>query len=249
MRRILLTISAAALFSTPVAAGETIDPAREYPRCMALARDNPVQGWELALAWTSLGGGDPARHCAAVALIGQGKYEEAATRLESLAQESRAEPEIRAGMLAQAGQAWLMAGQVSRADAVQTAALALVPDDVELRIDRAVTLAEAGRHAEALVDLDAALAIDPGRADALSLRASAHRQTGNLAAALADAEAALKSDFSHAEAWLEYGLAKYLSGDAPAAREAWQRVLAMAPDGELAQLAQRNIEMLDISAP
>src|SRR5919108_545494 len=58
---------------------------REYEDCMTLARRVPADGYESALAWEGQGGGDPARHCAAVALIGMGKFTEAAERLESLA--------------------------------------------------------------------------------------------------------------------------------------------------------------------
>ena len=35
--------------------GEMIDNAKEYHHCIALARQKPDDGWEEALAWTSLG--------------------------------------------------------------------------------------------------------------------------------------------------------------------------------------------------
>ena len=91
-------------------AAEAIDPSVQYEHCVALARSKPDQGWEESLAWGSLGGGDEARHCGAVALFGLKQYAESAMRLEALAQTSRKAARLRAGMLAQAGQGWMMAG-------------------------------------------------------------------------------------------------------------------------------------------
>src|SRR3546814_7608799 len=69
----------------------------------------------------------------------------------------------RAALLAQAGQAWLRAEEPDRAYAVQTTALDLLATAgkpraaVEIRIDRAVTLAAKGRYWEAIDDLNLAL--------------------------------------------------------------------------------------------
>ncbi|HLN24958.1 MAG TPA: hypothetical protein VK558_13365, partial [Patescibacteria group bacterium] len=114
--------------------GQAIDQAVQYKHCVALARVKPEEGWEESLAWASLAGGDPARHCGAIALIGLKQYEEAATRLEELARDSHGAARLRAGMLAQAGQAWLLAKNTERAYAAQTAALGLVPGAPDLLI-------------------------------------------------------------------------------------------------------------------
>jgi len=79
--------------------------AAEYQRCMILARKRPQEGFETAIGWRSLGGGDAADHCAAVALIELEQYGEAAKRLERLAQISIEEPPVKAGLFDQAGQA------------------------------------------------------------------------------------------------------------------------------------------------
>src|SRR5437763_12418672 len=60
--------------------------AATYEQCMGLARSNPAEGWEKALAWRGDGGGHPAEHCAALALIGLRQYAEAGKRLEKLAE-------------------------------------------------------------------------------------------------------------------------------------------------------------------
>ena len=80
--------------------------AAEYQKCMTLARRRPQDGFEMAIGWRSLGGGDAADHCAAVALIELEQFGEAAKRLERLAQISIEEPPVKAGLYDQAGQPW-----------------------------------------------------------------------------------------------------------------------------------------------
>ena len=111
-----------------------------------------------------------------------------------LAEKSKQSNEIRAGLLAQAAQAWLLQGEPERAHAVQTAALKLTPNNPKLLIDRALTLAEAKNYWEAIDDLNAALAIEPNNADAYAFRASAYRMVSEDDLALDDAERALQID-------------------------------------------------------
>ncbi len=225
--------------------------ASRYNRCLARARARPVEGFEDALAWRDVGGGDPARHCAAVALLFLGRPEEAGERLEQLGQAMRARaPELRAQVLGQAGQAWLEAGRPERAHAAISAALAINPDDVELWIDRSQALAAAQNYQEAIDDLTRALAIDAaqgggGRADALAFRAAAHRYADDLDRAFADAERAVKLAPTLPEAWLERGILHRLRGDAPAARADWLRVLVLDGDGPSGDVARANIERLE----
>ncbi|HVI53245.1 MAG TPA: hypothetical protein VM661_18705 [Candidatus Sulfotelmatobacter sp.] len=226
--------------------GEVIDDAREYKHCIQLARQKPDDGWEEALAWTSLGGGEPARHCAAIALIGLKQYEEGATRLEALARDSHSAARLRAGMLAQAGQAWLLAKMPEKAYAAQSAALDLVPGAPDLLVDRAQSLAEAKNYRDALADLDKAVQADPKRVDALVFRASAKRFLDDLAGAEADLEAAKKLDPLYQDAWLESGMIKRLKGDDAGARQDWLKLLEIAPNSVSADTARRNIEMLDV---
>src|SRR5439155_15220551 len=112
--------------------------AATYERCMKLAQEDPPAARDLAETWRDRGGAHPADHCFAVALIGLKQYKEAAGRLEKLAQAMvHAPAALRAEVLGQAGQAWLLAGDVARAYAADTAAIELQPDDVDLLIDRA----------------------------------------------------------------------------------------------------------------
>ncbi|MBK1663134.1 hypothetical protein CKO38_03440 [Rhodospirillum rubrum] len=231
---------------------------RQYGACMALARSRPDQAFEKAGQWKALGGGVPARHCEAVALLGLKEYGEAARRLEALAEDVKLARGLRVDLLTQAGQAWLAVGDLSRAYANQTTALQLagaraqsgapalssvLPD---LYIDRAVTLAQAGRDDEATTDLTKALALQPASVTALVLRASAQRRQGRLTAARADAEAAVKRAPDDAEARLERGDVRLALGDRDGARADWLKVLELAPREGAADAARARIETLDL---
>ena len=222
-----------------------------YQDCMILARAAPADGCDSALAWASRGGGDGARHCAAVALIGLGQYREAAQRLERLAADLRA-ADLRAGdaalsfdVLVQAGQAWILAGDTARAHAVQSAALDIDPDNVELLLDRAITQATAENYWEAVDDLNRALDLAPGRPDLLILRASAYRTLDVLELARDDIALALTRAPNNPDALLERGMMRRLAGDDAGARDDWLRVIGLAEGTPSAETARANLEQLD----
>jgi tetratricopeptide (TPR) repeat protein len=107
---------------------------------MARARSDPAKAVGRAAAWERDGGDEGARHCAAVALLNSGEYEEAARRLESLAATTQKPGTVvKSELYAQAGQAWLIAGRAEEAVAVQTTALEIGGPQPELLIDRAIT--------------------------------------------------------------------------------------------------------------
>lgn len=225
---------------------QAIDGAQEYKACLTLAKKNPEAGWEEALAWQSLGGGEAARHCAAVALIGLGKYGEAASRLETLANESVREDSARAEMLAQAGQAWLLEGNILRADSAQRGALILAPGNPDLLLDHAVLLAQVNHYAEAVDVLSAVLRAQPNRVEALTLRGTAFRFLNNIPGAADDINQALKLDPDFPDALLERGILKRLEGDDKGARADWVRAIDLAPESETADLVRKNLEKLDV---
>lgn len=237
-----------ALVATSVAAQDAApaDQERAYATCMDLARGKPADALTGARAWQARGGGDAARHCGAVALIGLGRYDEAAVRLDALA--AGVDPtdiRLRVAVLAQAGQAWLLAADAERALAAQTAALELAPDTVDLLIDRSISLATLTRYREAVDDLDRALDLAPDRADILVLRASAYRYLDSPDRARGDVERALSLEPDNPEALLERGILKRLAGEPEAARSDWQRVLGIAKGSAAADSARGNLARLD----
>ncbi|HTT79915.1 MAG TPA: tetratricopeptide repeat protein [Stellaceae bacterium] len=224
--------------------------ATTYERCMNLARDDPAAAKKLAEDWHRRGGFHPAEHCYAVALIGLGDYREAAGRLEALAEAMTHAPAgLRAGVLDQAAQAWLLAGDTGRAYDDDSAALRLNPGDAALLVDRAEAAGAAHRYDKAIADLDRVLNADPRRLDALIYRATAYRELGKLAPALADIDAALKLAPESVPALLERGNILGIQGDVEGARRAWERVAALAPATAAAAAAKANLARLNLLGP
>jgi len=228
------------------AKAESLDNANKYQACITLAANDPDEAFDAALEWHDLGGGHGADHCAAVALIGLKFYKEGAERLERLALAIKAEKEFKAQLLGQAGQAWLLAGSFSRARDVQTAALELTPDSVELLIDRSQAKAADKLYFQAVDDLNQALELDPSRIDALIFRASAYRFLDNFDMALEDVDKALSMHPDQPDALLEKGNLHRLKGETDKARKAWLALLEAAPGSPAAEAAQGNIERMDV---
>ncbi len=223
--------------------------ARDYAACLALARSDPDQALARARTLWQSGAGAPSRHCVALALMAKGRHIEAAKTLEQLAKQGVKQGEVaviklRGEILAQAGQAWLMAGEGSRAIAAFTNAIAVRPGDPELLIDRAIAYGHEGRYGEAVEDLNRVLDIDQGRANAYLLRANAYRRLGRLGLAARDVGQALALKPDDGEALLERGIIRHLQNDSDGARRDWTHVLRAAPTSPAAAAAQRNLQML-----
>ena len=245
--------SRAALLSLLLLAGGAApapeDDGAHYRRCLDEARSVPDKALAEADDWRRADGGFPAAHCAAVALFGLKRYAEAAQRFEDLAGAMmQRRPDLRAGALEEAGQAWLLAGKPAAARAAFDAALRFTPRDAELYIDRARADGAADAFRDAVDDLDAALAIDPGRADALVYRASAYRELGRLDRARADVGRALELVPDHVEGHLERGNIRRLDGDIAGARADWEEVERLAPDTPAAKAAADNLARLAAAA-
>ena len=226
------------------------DPARTYEYCMQLTRLHPDQALELASKWSAIGGGDRAGHCRALAFIGLKDYGQGASELEDLAQKSKGAATLRADLLEQAGQAWLLQGEPTRAYNAQTAGLKLAPEDspqhLLLLVDRAATLAEGAKFKDAIVDLDAALALQPDHSDALAFRATARRNLGDLDGALIDAEHAVRSDAKNVNALLERSNIYRMKGRLNEARQDWVVIVQLAPTSDAANAARADMERADI---
>jgi tetratricopeptide (TPR) repeat protein len=219
--------------------------AETYARCMKLARQKPREAQSLAQAWLAHGGAHPADHCAAVALIALGEYQEGAARLQTLAQAMTTAPAaLRANVYDQAGQAWLLAGDPVRAYAAAGKAVAIEPSDPDLLIDRAEAAASAGYYDRAVEDLDRVLKARPDRVDALIYRASAYRALERLDPARADIDKALAEAPRSAAALLERGNIRRLEGDAAGARGDWEEVGHIAPGSPADIAARANLERL-----
>lgn len=218
-----------------------------YRACIALTTSKPEDAFETALAWRDRGGGFPARHCAALALVAMKQYDDAAARLEQLAQDmQKVGSDLQAEVLGQAGNAWLLAGQTDRARGNFTAGLGIQPNHPDLLIDRARAAAALGDFPAAIADLDRAISVDPRRAEAFAFRASAKRQTNDPRGAKADVAEALKRDPDEIEALLERGILRAAEGDQQGARADWLRVVTEGAGTPAAEAAQSNLEKMDL---
>jgi tetratricopeptide (TPR) repeat protein len=214
---------------------------------MSMAKTDPGAARDFAERWQTRGGAHPADHCYAVALVGLKQYKEGATRLETLAQAMGHAPNsLRAEVLDQAAQAWLLAGDPARAYAADTAALNLLPDDLDLLVDRAEAAGSEGWYDKAAADLDRVLKADPNRIDALIYRASANRALGKLDIALADIDRAVSLAPSSVAGLLERGDILRLKGDVNGARRDWVRVSQLAPGSAADAAAKTNMERLEL---
>jgi tetratricopeptide (TPR) repeat protein len=221
------------------------DDAAQYQKCLDAARKAPGDALKTAEDWRLSGGGFPADHCAAVALFQLGRYPEAALRFEELAGAMMQRgPDMRAGALQQAGQAWILANDPAKATLDFGAAMTFTPADPDLFIDRARAEAETHDWKAAIADLDQALKLSPGRADALVYRASAWRQLGNLDQARSDVAAALAAAPDDAAGLLERGIIRRLDGDAAGAGDDWRKIVKDAPDSPEANAAKANLARL-----
>lgn len=252
LRRTLLLTGVLIAFGFPAlpqsGAGTAIDHESEYAACMRLAQEAPADGYRSGVAWFEKGGDSPAEHCIAVALLQLGDYTEAATRLERVAGDDSLapRPETRAGILAQAGLAWVLAGDEGKAAAARDKALAITPDNVDLRIDRALSRVALEQYFEAIDDLNRALELAPRRIDALLVRASAYRYLDQIDLARDDVERALAIDADHPDALLERGVISRATGDKDAARKDFLAVLELTSDGPASDAARLNLEAMDV---
>jgi tetratricopeptide (TPR) repeat protein len=218
----------------------------KYQRCILLSKTDPDAAFDMSLAWQDFGGGEAAGHCIAAALVGLKIYNEAALRFETLAQSSRNDAPVRAGMLSQAAQAWLLDGNLERAQSILNAAILIQPDDPQLYVDRAVVYAEMKKFKEAIQDLSAALKRDQTLVDGYVFRASAYRRLKKLTPATSDIEQALRLDPKHSAGLLERGILRRIAGDKVGARKDWLHILKIAPGTPAAQSAQSNLEKMDV---
>ena len=217
----------------------------DYDRCLGMLSTDPQGAYAFADAWEATGGGDGATHCRALAEITLGAPEKGAEMMEKLANASQGQAAARAGLYGQADQAWLMAGEPSRAFGAATLALSLSPDDPGLLIDRSIASASLERYDEAVDDLTRALDLDPHRVDALVFRGAAWRHLNQMGLAQDDINRAFALDSENADVLLERGILRQRRGDRDGARRDWEHAIALAPSNATGDLAQQNLSLLE----
>lgn len=233
------------------------DESARYAACIQLTQNDPDTAFDRAIAWRDDGGGMPARHCAALALIGLRLYEEGATRLEELAVASgNATADLRTQILAQASTAWLDAGQEERALVPLDRAVTMGeqagiprPTQIMVRLDRAALLTSLQQDDKALADVQFALTQPTiavrQRIEALYIRASIFHGRGEHQAVVNDTTAALDWGGTKAGLYLIRAEAYAGLGYPDLARKDLLTFLTQEPDGKRSDTARLMLEKLE----
>lgn len=236
---LLVTSTAAATAQVSILDDTSIGGRNRYDNCLLLVRSEPQRALNAALDWEKMGNA-AGTHCAAVALVALRRYPDAAIKLDRLARVTSGAADS-AALYDQAGNAWLLARRPSDATTSFSSAIALLPGDPDLLVDRARAYALAVNWKAADADLSAALAKNPNRADLYVLRASARHAMGRKQDARADIDQALRVQPNSADALEQRGELKMEAGDSAGAQKDWQTVIAQSPRSSAAATARQNL--------
>lgn len=247
------------IMSTSVPVGAAAPPVltgeQRYRACMDRVATNAQAALDEARAWQKQGGGHPAGHCAAAAMMQLGQVQAAAQALQALADDpNERDRSLRASLFAQAAHAWLSADEPEKAQAAAQRGLDIVNDQPDLLVLHARALAEQRRFSDAVSDLNraidvwtadtAAVSTSVALADAYVFRASALRQMRAVDAAAADLKRALAIVPNHPEGLLELGIVNALQGDREGAKKAWMATIAADPKTPAAEEARINLDRI-----
>ncbi|MES2097240.1 MAG: tetratricopeptide repeat protein [Pseudomonadota bacterium] len=249
----MIILLALALQAAPDAAKATPDDKR-YAACLNLATSDPASAQSEAERFRIAGGGPRARQCLALAYAQEERWTEAATTFDAAARDADAAKDpLAARYWAQAGNAWLAAGDAVKAHAALTTALAAGTlsgqDKGEVLLDRARSLVAAGQPVAARADLDAALDDTPQDPLAWLLSATLARRMKDLPRAKGDIDRALALSADDASVQLEAGNIAAASGDAAGAKAAWTKAVKLAPASPMGQSASAALAQFAAPVP
>lgn len=219
--------------------------AADYDACMALVAQDPAAAEWRAGRWAGAGGGAPALHCRAMALLAMGAEYRAAEQLVALAADRTLEDALRYEVLVEAGGLYLGLGDAKQARALADRAMELNANPAAALALSARARAEVDDWAGAVDDLDRALEKATPEAGMLVLRAAAKRHMGDLAGARADLARAEELSAETPDLWLERGAVEAAAGDRDAARAAWLRAIELDRDGPTGAAARLSLQRMD----
>ena len=241
-------------FALAIAALQPAAPAQPQNRndrlraCIALVSTAPGQAAAEAQAWVEEGvaGRLMARRCLGLAFAAQGQWASTATVYEQAAQEAEATNDPgRAGFRAQAGNAWLAAGEAQRALQALDAALTNAGLDQAQRgqalLDRARAQVALGHADRARTDLDTALQLVPSEGIAWYLSAALARRAGDQARAATDIARARQLAPEDPDILLLAGTIVGQGGNMNEAYALYRRVVELAPDSEAGRQAAASL--------
>ena len=244
-----MLLQAAAASTTPQAGPP--DPVEQrFDRCVNVASIDPVKAESDAGQWQRDGGGFLAHQCLGITYATELRWSAAAAEFEAAARGGEIAHDKRAANYwAQAGNAWLAAGQPLNARGALNAALASGTLEGlqrgEANLDRARAFVASGDLASARADLDRACVDAAGDPLAWLLSATLARRMGELPRAKKDIAEAVRLAGDDASVQLEAGNIAALSGDEAGAKLAWQRAVSNKPDGVAGRAARSALKQFD----
>ena len=250
---ILLALAAA---QSDPSAQAAADEAR-FRTCSELVRTSPERGLEAANAWRIEGGGFHARQCLGLAYVALDRWAQAAAVYEDAARDAASAQDPRsADLWVQAGNAWLAAGEATKAVLALDSALATTNLTDELRgevhLDRARAMVSLGNDGGARQDLDRALQLVPGDPFAWYLSAALARRENALPRAQTDIARALQLAPDNPQVALLAGTIAGRAGNMAEAERLYRQVAEGAPDSEAGRQARASLETLrevEVPAP
>jgi Flp pilus assembly protein TadD len=121
-------------------------------------------------------------------------------------------------------------GQLDESETLFTRSVEIRPRDAEFRTNLALLLAKRRRLDEAIRELERALVLQPSLRAARLALARVCNEAGQHAAAGVHARKLIAASEHDSEAWSALGAARYLAGEMPGAREAFERAVTISPD-------------------
>ena len=238
-----------------LAGPQSVTPAdlQRYDRCVGLAQSDPAAAQADAGRWRIAGGRYLAQQCSGIAHATAGNWVSAAAAFTDAAHAAEiAKDDVASGYWAQAGNAWLAAGEPAKARAALDAALATPAltglQRGEAQLDRARALVAADDLAGARGDIDSALTNAAADPLAWLLSATLARRVKDLPRARHDIAEALKRAADDASVQLEAGNIAAMGGNEAAARAAWAEAARIAPDTPIGKSAIAALRQFDGSA-
>lgn len=231
-------------------AGPASSSQDRYEHCLDRAVADPAGAAAEAGRWQLAGGGFLAGQCLGMAYANQARWTAAAAAFDAAARGAEhARDKRAANYWAQAGNAWLAAGDSAKARAALDAAisggtLSGLPLG-EAHLDRARAMVAGDDSEGARDDLDRALGEVPADPLAWLLSATLARRAGELPRAKKDIAEALRLGGDDPAVQLEAGNIAAKAGDAAAAQAAWRQAASLRPDsapGKAAAAALKQFE-------
>lgn len=238
------------LLLAQVAVGPPSPDRDRWERCVDAATSDPEAAIAEAERWKLAGGGFLAQQCRGMAYARATRWESAAGAFEAAARDAELAKDVRSGKYwAQAGNAWIAAGDPAKARSALDAALAsgaLAGVELgEAHLDRARARVALRDQQGARQDLDEAVVRAAADPMAWLLSATLARRMGDVPLAQKHIATAIELAGDDAAVQLEVGNIAASARDEAGAKAAWAKAIQLAPGSEAAAAARAALAQFD----